>query len=468
MEYAVTIGAVILFAIVFIFVQGHTREAYMKTYNECEYVQMGRSFVRNMPLPKESGNKLSHKKFAGSLNTALKVCNSEDSFCKKLKLESEVLAHLSKYKFDALLQSPSVNSEPRIVALARFCLAHSDYIFSDDRVRLLLNEQNCYRTLSVSEITSLKDAFYYVILERVHYLIQEYKTVEKIRKKAEKYTAHPDACQYSPIYKSLKKNNIFIEYCATLSGHNTVEYTAKLQSREDDRVQKLSQLIYSLNLVKLYDFSKYYTPSEILDKYASFSLATTEEKQNFLTLFKKLSDKENLDEFMYAIRLDKYMNTAMARQGNRRVFSLMQNRICVCARKQDISLLAAALSSSEIMHAYFDIKNNKKRDFDDKNSQTLLQNSKHENTFIPLYKFSTINFGINTSDGRLKLTRNMPKEIAEADICFIHNGISHILHLARGREYEVKLGGTILKGVPDIILGEKSLDITITLPYSEK
>lgn len=467
MEYAVTIGTIILFAIVFIFVQGHTREAYMKTYNECEYVQVGRSFVRNMPLPKESGNKLSHKKFARTLKLAIKRCDIDDSFCRKLKLECDSLVELSKYKFDALMQSPSVNSEPRIVALARFCLAHSDYIFSDDRVRLLLNEQNCYRTLSVSEILLLKNAFYYVILERVHYLIKEYKTVGKIRKKAEKYIAHPDACQYSPIYKSLKKNDIFIEYCATLAGHNNIEYNTKLQNREDDRVQNLTQLIDSFNLIKLYDFSKYYTPSEILDKYPSFSLATAEEKENFLSLFKKLSDKENLDEFMYAIRLDKYMNTATARQGNRRVFSLMQNRVCVCARKQDISLLAAALSSSEIMHAYFDIKNNNKSDSDNKNSQTILQNIKNENTFIPLYKFSTINFGINTSDGKLKLTQNMPKEITEADIRFIHNGVPHALHLSRGREYEVKLGETILKGVPDIILGEKSLDITIILP-SEK
>jgi len=459
MEYAVSIAAVAIFVTIYLLIRPKVRPKYFDVYGDDAFKKEGAEYVSALSLPKE-GAKQNAKKFASIVKRVaikLKFRKYGGFFEKFIAAENEVKSFL-KADFSNLEELPSINGEPRAVKLARFCLAHSDYVFDGDRVKYVIDEQNKRRTLSFSEITAFGDCFRYVLLERMCYLYQQLDTLAKVHSLAAKYVYNP--VLLSPKYKKLTRSRLFLSICAVRAGYR-MEYFEKIHDETTDSLYKVLQSILATSrVVNEYDFTRYYTPLEILDKYEIFSQAAPDTKSNFLALIKQASDKENLDEFMYTIRLDKYMNSASAGHMMIKRMDLFGRRVCITNQKKDISMLATALASKHFMNLYF-ANNNKKRY---KKSKSIANIVNNENTFEPIYKFNTINFGISTSGGKLRITPSLPSQIVAADLVFNAYGIDNELHLKRGEEKALFMGNTKLSGVEQIQLGEKPLNITLIVP----
>ena len=239
-----------------------------------------------------------------------------------------------------------------------------------------------------------------------------------------------------------------------------MEYFGKLHSDVTTAIcMQIKALLNTAKEICEYDFSRMYTPLEILDKFEVFAAAQPAVKQNFLMLVQEASDKENLDEFMYVIRLEKYMQSASAGHIALSRINLFSRTFCFIRQKRDMTMLASALSSSHFMNLYF-APNRVKRGGNGKSISKMLE---YENTFEPLFKFHTINFGISTSGGKLRLSPMLPRQIESADIVFSAYGVKNSLHISRGEEKELYLGSTKLSGVDQIRLGDKPLDITLKI-----
>ena len=86
------------------------------------------------------------------------------------------------------------------------------------------------------------------------------------------------------------------------------------------------------------------------------------------------------------------------------------------------------------------------------------------NTFEPIYKFHTVNFGISTAGDRLRIAPALPRQIERADLVFDVNGVKNDLHIVRGDEKQLYIGDTLISGVDQIKLGKTPLNITVTVP----
>ena len=215
-----------------------------------------------------------------------------------------------------------------------------------------------------------------------------------------------------------------------------MEYFSNIHGEVTGRIcANIKNIIETVKQVEDYDFSRYYTPLEILDKFDVFSSSAPIVKSNFLALIKEVSDEENLDEFLYTVRLEKYMQSASAGHIRIRRANIFSRTLCIVNHKRDITMLATALSSKHFMNLYFAPSNNTKR----KLSKSIAKMLDFENTFEPIYKFHTVNFGISTAGGKLRVMPALPRQIDKADVVFDVNGVKNTLHIERGNEKQMYL-----------------------------
>lgn len=460
MEYAIPIVVVAVFIAVYLITRPKIRATYFDVYDSDTYKTECEKLVRSLPLPKEGG-KTDAKRYASTIKRIMrkiKMRRYSGFFDKFADVEDEIKS-LLKTDFTALDELPSISGEPRAVKLARFCLARSDYVFNEDRLKTLLDEHNRRKTLSYSEITAMNKAFIYVLIEKLVYVYLQLETLAKIYMLSAKYVYNPVLLDGK--YKKLTKSRLFLSICALQTGYK-MEFFTNVHSEVTDSLRaQITNLLSTVKEVKSYDFSRYYTPLEILDTFEVFSDADAETKSNFLKLIKEASDEENLDEFMYTVRLEKYMKSASAGHLRVRRWSLMSRTLCFINHKRDITMLATALSSKHFMNLYFAPTAIDKKHKYSKSISKLLE---FENTFEPIYKFHIVNFGISTSGGKLRVAPALPKQIERADVVFDVNGVKNTLHIERGPEKEMYIGGTRLTGVEQIKLGSNPLDITVKIP----
>ncbi|MDE6059932.1 MAG: hypothetical protein K2G31_00440, partial [Clostridia bacterium] len=352
MEYAVSISIVAVFIVVYLLTRPKVRPLYYDEYDDSCFNELAKNYVKNLPLPKE-GAKNSSKQYANSIKLTmqkLKWKRYGDFFQDFISIEDEVKAFL-KTDFAELDELPSIDGEARAVLLARFCLAHSDYHFCEDRVKAVIEEQNRRRTLSFKEILAMRWAFIYVLLEKLCYVYKQLDTLARVHTLAAKYVYNP--ALLSPKYQKLAKSKLFLSICAVRAGYR-MEYFGKLHSDVTSAIcLQIKALLNTVKDICEYDFSRMYTPLEILDKFEVFAGAQSAVKQNFLMLVQDASDKENLDEFMYVIRLEKYMQSASAGHIALSRFNLFSRTFCFIRQKRDMTMLAASLSSSHFMNLYF-------------------------------------------------------------------------------------------------------------------
>ncbi len=459
MEYAVSLTVVAVFIAVYLLTRPKVRTVFFDEYDDLQFVFAVESFIKEMPLPKEGG-KTDAKRYASTVKRVMfKIKSSKfGSFFEKFIALEDDIKKIIKYDFALLDELPSIEKEPRAVKIARFCLVHSDYRMCDARIKRVFEEQNKRRTLSYSEIMAMGKAFRYILTEKICYIYLQLETLAKVYDLAAKYVYNP--LMISGKYKKLIKSRLFLSLCALRAGYR-MEYFSRIHCEVTDGLyNKLTEIIDAIKEAEKYDFSVFYTPLEILDRYETFSSATAQTKQNFLALIKEASDKENLDEFMYTIRVDKYMQSASSGHISVRRGSVFSRTICVINQKRDISMLAAALNSRQFMNLYFAPNERKSK----RNGKSISKIIEYENTFEPICKFRTLNFGISVSGGKLKVSPSLPAMIERADVVFDVNGTQNSLHIERGEEKALYLGTTRLSGIEQIKLGEVPVDVTVTVP----
>lgn len=458
MVYAITIVTVAVFFVIYLFTREKPRDKYAKKLSESKFNADCKEYVRSMPLPEECGT-LNDKYYKRHVKFALFTLKNKkykgifDDFLEN----KDSLQPLLKADYSCIEDLPSVENEARCVKLARFCLEHSDYIFIADRVKTLFDEQNKMRTITFGEINYMKEAFLYVLLEKAYFVFDDLKTLTKVMKIAKKYVNDDGNALMDKKYKAYSKSKLFLSLCAINAGYSGDTHKKSFIDTIDNIYSSYVHLLDSVQNVLYYDFSAHYSPLEILDKFDSFANATETQKINFLSLFSKLSDKENLDEFMYAIRVEKYMTTSSAGHVKVRRNSLFGKKYCVISQQENLSMLAAALRSDIFMKIYFDdVKEAKKQ-------KSISKIVDFENTFEPIYKFSTINFGLSVQNDVLRLSPHLPSYVESADVAFKSKDTMHRLRILKGDEEKIYLGSTQIKGTHLIKLADKPLDITVVV-----
>lgn len=458
MVYAVTIITVVLFSTIYFLTRKRDREVYYPLYCEDDYKLNAATLAKEMPLPRES-SKSNAKKYMRRIKfELLTLKNKKDlGLFKDFVEDFDALQLLFKADYSSIENLPSIEEEARAVKMARFCLAHSDYVFTQDRVQILFDEFNKSKTITFNEIMHAKEAFLYVLLEKTYYIYLNLHTLSKVLDIAKKYVKEGDLFISDKKYKAYSQSKLFLSMCALCANYQNKSHHEILMQELDLLYDKYCKILQSMQCVLLYDFTRHYTPLEIFDKFDNFANATETQKINFLSSFAKLSDNENLDEFMYAIRVEKYVKSASSISYNVKNFSFMQRKFCFFSRKNDISLLATALKSKFFMDVFFSDKKSAN------SSNSISKIVDFENTFEPFYKFSTINFGISTNGDVLRISPSLPKEIESCDIVFSANGTRHALHVKKGDENKIYLGKTQIKGTRMIKLSDKPLDLFVVL-----
>lgn len=457
MVYAITGAVTLFFLIIYFLTRQKPREVYSKSMNEEEFIKAAKLFARKINIPIECGNlndkQIKRKiKYLSFILNRKKYKNIFDDFCQKPNILKSVL----KVDFSELANLPFSTDKPRAVELAKFMLANSKYIFTQDRFSVIANEFNRIHTLAYAEVSHMKEAFLYVLLEKISFIFLNLQAIAKTMNVAKKYAEDNGNIFFDKRYKSFSTSKLFLDLCAIESGYKQSIDAISLKETLDNLYLEYSRVLYSMECVVNFDFSKYYTPLEILDKYSSFSMASPTQKDNFLKLFATLSDKENIDEFMYAIRLDKYMQTSSSK--NTRVNRVISKSfsICILKRNNDMSLLQAALSSDFLMRVFFGKKRGIK-------SNSILKIADFENTFEPVYKFENLNFGISTSNDILQINPHLPRQILRADVEFKNKDTTHQIHIIRSYKSGMFIGSTEIKGTHYIKLSDKPLDITVEI-----
>lgn len=457
MIYAI-VACVMAFCIILYFVTAkREREVAIKFWRDEEYRNRCAEFASNMPLPTQ-GSVINDKKFKRRINVARYILKLKrydglfDDFTQKIPMLSINLS--------ALADTPSIKRDnqnvSRIVEIARFCLSHNDYKLSLDRVLAIVNAQNKKNTLTFAEIMAMKEAFLYVYIEKLHYLFKRLRTLSKVYILCKKYCDNQNLAIFDKRYKSYVKSPLFLSMCAYQMHFDNERYTRAFRQTVDCIYDEYAKLLNGMGEVVDCDFSRYYSPLEIYDKFDVFSSANENCKENFLKCAGRVSDKENIDEFMFAIRLEKYMSSASSGHIKVKRGGIFQRKIFVFSQKEDISMLAVALSSPYFMNLIF---NEKRKDY----GKSISKICDFENTFEPIYKFQSLNFGISTLGGRLKVSPHLPNGVVSADIAFEENGTVNSLKIERGEENALYLGNTKLSGTSQIKLSSKPLSIKVVV-----
>lgn len=456
MAYALTLFTTSFFLILYFLFKKKDRDVYTQTFCDDQYQNACKEYVKSVDDVVDGGS-VNNAKFKLKIKYLLFLLNRKkykgifDEFCDKPSILKSVL----KVDFSPLENLPFANGSPRSVLLAKFMLSHSEYIFTQDRFCTIAEEQNKIHTLTYGEISFMREALLYVLLEKVCFLLESLHTIAKTIKIAQQYVKNNGINQDKKL-KSFTKSKLFIDLCMIEAGYTSIDDTKILTNVIDNLYMTYSRVLLSMECVLNFDFSRYFTPLEILDKYTVFSSATENQKHNFLTLFESLCKKENIDQFMYAIRLDKYIKTSTRVHTTVKRIDVFNTFICILSRRKDISMLSAGLTSNFFMSTFF---GNKKR----KIKSSVTKFADFENTFEPIYKFENVNFGISTKNGILQINPHLPKQIESATVVFSYHNVNHTLHLLRSNSHGIFLGDTKIEGTHFIRLGNKPLDIVVKI-----
>ena len=457
MIYAALILIVALFVTLLILSKPKIREEYsVRTSDFSTFEASYASFVKSLPLPKKEPAKLCDTYYKSSIRSELRHIGAK----RNGKLFDEVLNYKPRIKqllsksFESLSALPMIDGIPRIVKIVDFCLKSSTNPCDEERITAIFNVQNEFRTLSYAEILAAKDAFCYVYLKRIAVVLQNVAVLAKMKRIADKYRKDPNSLPLEKSYKYLKDSKLFLSFCADNANFDSVACIDARNEFLKNVTNELSKLFSAIEKIDRVDFERFYAPRQIFARYEAFDGAPDVEKRNFLSLVQELSDRENIDEYLFAIRVDNYLKSANF--GHIKVIrsSVFGRKIASILSKNDITTLGAGLSSDIFMSLLFGGNNSRN------STKSTLKNGKIENSFEKLTKFSNINFGISTKNDRLKISPYLPSFVQGADISLHHKGTEHKVHIKRGGEPALYLGNTKLTGTTNIVLSDKPLDVT--------
>lgn len=461
MEYAVTAAVIAFFAVIYLIMQPALREHAYLTCGDADFAHAVENALKNLPLPKKGGGVVNDKKYKKSVKKVLgKLKYQKTEACKAFypvfAANRASIKEILKEKFDNLTSLPSIDKEARCAALARLTLAHSSYVFSKDRFDTAASAQNSLRTLTFGETEAFKACFDYVLLEKLAFLSNDITALLKMEKLAAKYSKDADSYENTPIFRSLKKNKLFISLCAERVGLEADELNGLLSKRKESIRRLLNNVFNSLEAVKHYDFSTHYSPLEILNGFSYFSGAPDESRKKLLEVMSELSESENLDELMYAERLALYARRAPLPHVSIKRAGFLNRQIILSAPKTDLRLLARCLTLPGYMRLFFGEKAKNK-------SKSIIENNINENSYGEYYEKTSADFGIVINNDKLKLNPRLDKNVVSASLVLKHNGVSHHINVTKGRESAIKLDDTTMYGVEEFKLGSLPLNVNVVI-----
>ena len=364
---------------------------------------------------------------------------------------------------------PSIDKEARVIKIARFSLAHAKYIFADDKISYILDNQNEIKTLTIDEILNLELAYKYILLEKLAYLCQNIKDLIKLEKLALKFAKSADTFDNTPIFTAIKNNKLFLEMCAEKNNYESKAFFESYLKTIEDVKFYINNIFKSLQTLELYDFNQFYKPSQILCNFENFNNASTECKKNFMKTMSSFAYKENLDEYEYAKRLEKYykISSNILNQNDMPTFvfspnkyEMLNRKILGMCPKLDDKILASALWSPVFMNLYFAENLNK-------NGKSIIKSHENNNSFMPYYKNYNVNLGVSIKNNILTVRPFFPDTVNKVELDFVHNGTKHHITILNSKINNIKLGNTILHGVTGVMLKDTPLEIEINKNFKE-
>ncbi len=457
MEYAIGIGVTLIFCALYLLGRRKPAPEFFDRIEDDGFELAATAYLSSLSAP-ERGRETNAAPLKRRIKSGLRRISRKrygDSFACFLQNKDVIKARI-KRGYPELSSLPSMDGTPRAVLLCKFALARNGFDFAPERLLKLMDIQNSIRTLSFKEICAMKVAAEYVLEEALAGLFCKLEALAKAHDIAERYVRAPAFLPKK--YGELTKSKLFLSICAIYIGYRSEFYGNMYDDVRDKLLSELSSILSSYEKIATFDPSEMYSPLEVLDKFDVFGYADSDTKRRFLTLLSELADKENLDEYLLVLRLEAYMQSASTGHMSVKRFEIFNRGIFVLSHKKDLTMLATALSSSYFMDVYFKTDNRRPK------GKSISKIVGFENSFEPIYKFQTVNFGISAINDKLRINPRLPSDVLSADVEFLHNDVRHTLHIVRGKERALYVEDRLVRGV-DLCLRNTPLEITATVPY---
>lgn len=411
--------------------------------------------------PVKSGN-LTYdvKPFYKTIKKARKLAEKSD--CDELKILSELFKPIEKRaksvkNCDEICDLPCIKNLSRMEIIAKTVLNSCEYNLIEDKVATAFETFNIISTVTFDEINVADKVFEYVLLEKAGFLASRVLTIDKIRKIAEKISKNPNKYEKSKIYRILKDNNVFLYFSSNFRGEVTPSADAVYFDVVYSTRKILSAVTDSLERLSAFSFYRFYRPLEILNSYDVFRESGADEKIAFMTELCRQSTKLNIDEYVYALTIENYLNRAVPTPISAKKIQTPKSVVYVFDQKRNMIMLCRALSSKEMTSLFF--KN------PHKNRKSILKNAFLKNTFAPFSEKNTLEFGVSIRGDNLFLEPSISSEFEKIDLDFSHDGVKHHVTILPSSVESLSVNGTKMKGIPCVKLGKTPLVVELKTPF---
>ena len=173
MEYAIAGGVTAVFILLYLITRPRERDSFTSAMNEEDYIAYARETARSLDAPSDGGNRINAAPYKRKVGKALRRAEKEcgDAELKRLYMilsdRKDDIKRLINKDFSVLQDLPSVNGKARCVLVAETVLERSRYIFCADRVEIAAEAFNAARTLTFSEIETMRTAFEFVLFRKL-------------------------------------------------------------------------------------------------------------------------------------------------------------------------------------------------------------------------------------------------------------------------------------------------------------
>ncbi len=459
MEYL--IAGIVTFAFFTLYLIGKSkqREEFSKLLSDEKYVIKLKK-IADFQAVKSGNLTYDVKPFYKKIKKARKLAEKSD--CDELKILSELLKQVEKHakgvkNCDDISDLPCIKNLSRMEIIAKTALSSCEFNIIEDKIATAFETFNKISTVTFDEIKIADKVFEYVLLEKAGFLASRVLTIEKIRKIAEKISKNPKKYEKSKIYRILKDNNVFLHFSSSFRGEVTPSADAVYFDVAYSTRRILSSIADSLERLSAFSFYRFYRPLEILHSYDVFRESGADEKISFMTELCRQSTKLNIDEYVYALTIENYLNRAVPTPIGAKKIQTPESAVYVFRQKRNLIMLCRALSSREMTSLFF--KNPRK------NQNSILKSALFKNTFAPFTSKNTLKFGVSILGDNLFLEPSISSEFEKIDLDFSHDGVKHHVTILPSCVETLSVNGTKMKGIPCVKLGKTPLVVELKTPF---
>ena len=468
MEYLITAIASATFVCICLLNKSKNRESFTCKLSDEQYSAKINKIIQDMPLPTQGCKKdYDIKKFRRTITLAYIVAKVHqkrnrgkhlDGFTQIITDNKSTLKALYKKDFSKLADLPSTNNQAKVETIARTILENNGYLVINDKIDRCFELFNSKGTISFDEIASFDLAMYYILIEKLYFLSKRATSLIKVENYSLKVAKHHGRYVENKFYKQVSKNNLFLHFVATARGEECTDASLVFFDVIQNLTFMTTTIFDGIRFVENADFSKFYSPLEILENYEVFSQCSDFHKKAFLAEFSSQATSVNMDEYAYVCALKKYTD----REETRYTRSFHVNLGFIMARvlhfEHNLKTLSRALTSRFAMDLIFGVKISKR----------ILKRSVFKNTFAPQQQISTIKLGISLKDSKLMLNPILPQNVSKVAIDLTEKNTNHHIIIEKADTKELYCNGTKYDGISVIKLGNIPLNIHLKTPQRAK